>query len=412
MSATPLSTSLDVERAVGERYTRAARTAEAGLCCPVPIDPRRLEAVPEEILARDYGCGDPAAHVHPGEVVIDLGSGAGKACYLLSQVVGAGGRVIGVDFNDSMLALARAHQAAFAARLGFDNLRFVKGRVQDLALDLEALDRWLAAHPVSSSAGLADAEREASRLRRDAPLIGDESVDVVVSDCVLNLVRAEDKQRLFGELHRVLKRGGRVVISDIVSDEPVSKRLQEDPVLWSGCVSGALPEVDFLRAFEDAGFYGIELLDRPATPWRTIDGVEFRSVTVAAYKGKEGPCWDRRQAVLYQGPFREVQDDDGHVLRRGVPLAVCDKTFQLYSRSPYAGHVALVEPLCPVPLEDARPFDCGAAARARTPRETKGEGYAATSQTAACCAEGSCVRPGAPAGAPQRHDMSRGEDSD
>ncbi len=381
---------VDFERAVTLRYTDAARAPEADLCCPVPLNPELLAAVPREIIDRDYGCGDPTVHVHAGEVVVDLGSGAGKACYLLSQVVGATGRVIGVDMNDEMLTLARRHQAGFAARVGHDNQRFVKGRIQDLALDLDALDQWLAAHPVSSSAGLAAVEAEAARLRRDAPLVATGSVDVVVSDCVLNLVSPADKAQLFKEIHRVLKRGGRAVISDIVSDEVVPLRLQEDPALWSGCVSGAMVESEFLAAFEDAGFYGIEVVSRTEKPWRTVEGIEFRSVTVIAHKGKEGPCWDRKQAVIYKGPFREVHDDDGHVLRRGVPVAVCDKTFGIYSRAPYAEHFAKVEPLVPVPLEEARPFPCGASMLVRATSETKGGDYVVTTEAVACCTDGTC----------------------
>jgi SAM-dependent methyltransferase len=122
---------VDFEQAVVNRYTDAARRPEADLCCPVELNRELLAAVPQAIIDRDYGCGDPTVHVKPGEVVVDLGSGAGKACYLLSQVVGAHGRVIGVDMNDEMLSLARTHQPAFAATQGFDNMTFVKGRIQD-----------------------------------------------------------------------------------------------------------------------------------------------------------------------------------------------------------------------------------------------------------------------------------------
>ncbi len=381
--------STDVERLVLDRYGEAAR-APAGLCCPSTNDPALLAAVPAEILERDYGCGDPTRHVRAGETVLDLGSGAGKACYLLGQVVGPGGRVIGVDMNDEMLALSRRHLAGFGDRTGLRNIEFRKGRIQDLALDLEAMDAWLAANPVTSSAALGDAETEAERLRQVAPLVADGSVDVVVSDCVLNLVRPRDKERLFREIHRVLRRGGRAVVSDIVSDEDVPDHLQRDPELWAGCVSGAMREDRFLQAFEDAGLHGVTLVERPAAPWRTVEGIEFRSVTVVAYKGKDGPCRDRKQAVVYKGPFREVRDDDGHVLRRGVRVAVCDKTFQIYSRPPYAEHFAPVEPLVPVPIEEARPFPCGADMIVRAPSETKGGDYAATTEASSCSGPGCC----------------------
>src|SRR5205807_1329924 len=103
-----------------------------------------------------------------------------------------------------------------------------------------------------------------------------------------------------------LRRGGRAVISDIVSDEDVPAHLQNNPELWTGCISGAWREDEFLRGFEDAGFYAISILERQREPWRVVEGIEFRSVTVAAYKGKEGACWDHKQAVIYKGPFKKV----------------------------------------------------------------------------------------------------------
>src|SRR5258708_3723283 len=189
-------------------------------------------------------------------------------------------------------------------------------------------------------------------------LDADESVDGVITNCVLNLVRPEDKKQLCTEIFRVLKRGGRAVISDIVSDEDVPLAMQQDVELWSGCISGAFREDLFLDAFENAGFYGIEVLERQQEPWRTVEGIEFRSMTVAAYKGKQGECWEHKQAVIYKGPFRQVVDDDGHVLRRGMRAAVCEKTFQIYSKAPYRDSFALVPPLVPVAKEEAKPFPC------------------------------------------------------
>jgi SAM-dependent methyltransferase len=269
-------------------------------------------------------------------------------------------------------------------------MTFRKGKIQDLGLDLEGVDVFLREHPVTTSEGLRLLEAEVARLRRDKPLIPDASVDVVVSDCVLNLVRPEDRVALFREIHRVLKPGGRAVISDIVSDEDVPEHLQRDPELWAGCVSGAMREDAFVRAFEEAGLYGMTITERTEAPWQTVESIEFRSLTVTAYKGKEGACWDRRQAVVYRGPFKEVRDDDGHVLPRGVRVAVCDKTFNIYARAPYKEHFAFVEPLTPVPIEEARAFPCGAGVLVRDPRETKGEGYVATIEATDACAGGSC----------------------
>jgi len=211
---------------------------------------------------------------------------------------------------------------------------------------------------------------------------------VVVSNCVLNLVEASAKRELFEEIFRVLKLGGRAVISDIVSDEEVPEELQLDPELWSGCIAGALTEEGFLAAFERAGFYGIRLVARDEQPWQTVRGIEFRSVTVEAFKGKQGACFERKQAVIYKGPFKEVLDDDNHQLVRGQRHAVCDKTFQLYKKAPYREHFEFVEPLVPVPVSEALPFDCSRTAP-RHPRETKGLAYDATTAAAKCCDAGS-----------------------
>ncbi|MEO6194185.1 MAG: methyltransferase domain-containing protein [Thermoanaerobaculia bacterium] len=380
---------MEVESVVRERYRQGAEERVADLCCPVDYDPRYLAAIPEEVLERDYGCGDPSRHLREGETVLDLGSGTGKICFIAAQVVGATGRVIGVDMTGEMLAVARRNAPVVAERLGFANVEFRRGRIQDLALDFDLLDEALAREPVASAEALLRAAALADGLRRTRPLIADGSVDVVVSNCVLNLVDGPEKGRLFQEIHRVLRNGGRAVISDIVSDEPVPLELQQDPELWSGCISGALTESGFLAAFEAAGFYGIRILERQREPWRTVAGIEFRSLSVEAFKGKEGICLERHQAVVYKGPFREVLDDDGHRMRRGERYAVCDKTFNLYQREPYRSSFEFVEPLEEVPLAAAQPFDCSRTSL-RHPRETKGQDYQVTTEAEACCAPGNC----------------------
>ena len=380
-----------VEEAVRTRYEQAARQREEELCCPVEYEPRYLEAIPREILDRDYGCGDPSRHAQPGETVLDLGSGSGKICYILAQRVGPEGRVIGVDFNDEMLELARRHQGEVTRRLGYSNVEFRKGRIQDLRLDYELLDLHLKQHPVTDSSGVLQLEAHADTLRRTAPLVAGQSVDLVVSNCVLNLVRDEDKQQLISEIYRVLRVGGRIAISDIVSDEDVPENLKNDPELWSGCISGAYREDQFLEAFESVGFYGISFDRWESKPFRTVEGIEFRAVTVVAHKGKEGACLERNQAVIYRGPWRKVYDDDGHVLERGKRMAVCDKTFKIYSKPPYRDQFILVEPFSEIPLEEAKAFDC----RGRTvrhPRQTKGMDYRVTESSGeSCCGpEGCC----------------------
>ena len=376
--------SATTENATRKRYAAAARQSEDALCCPVDYDSRYLEAIPEEVLKRDYGCGDPSRYLNAGETVLDLGSGTGKICFIAAQIVGSEGRVIGVDMTDEMLEVARRNAPLVAERIGYANVEFRKGRIQDLGLDLERLESVLQDHPVSSSADFMELENRIEELRMKHPLIPEGSIDVVVSNCVLNLVEPDSKHRLFSELFRVLRKGGRAVISDIVSDEPVPEQLQSNPELWSGCIGGAFTEIDFLKAFERAGFYGIEVLKLETEPWRTIEGIEFRSLTVQAFKGKQGPCFERNQAVVYKGPFKEVLDDDGHRLERGLRYAVCDKTYNLYKHAPYRASFEFIDPLDPVPTEEAKPFNCEGD-RLRHPRETKGQDYDATTEAGSCC---------------------------
>src|SRR6266852_4027225 len=208
------------ETIVRQRYAAGAQERENKLCCPVDYDVEYLKAIPREVIDRDYGCGDPSKYLREGETVLDLGSGTGKICFIGAQIVGPNGKVIGVDMTDEMLAL-----------------------------DLEKLDDELKARPITDAASFLCADELAQDLRVKHPLVASDSVDVVISNCVLNLVEPKSKRQLFKEIFRVLKKGGRAVISDIVSDEEVPEHLQTDPELWSGCISGALTEDTFLKAF-------------------------------------------------------------------------------------------------------------------------------------------------------------------
>src|SRR5260370_13018665 len=127
---------VDIESGVKERYGQAARGREPELCCPADYDPKYLSVIPEEIKERDYGCGDPSGFVREGDAVLDLGSGAGKICYIAAQIVGPRGSIIGVDANDEMLALARKQRHHIGAHLGYHNTHFRKVRLQDLLLPL------------------------------------------------------------------------------------------------------------------------------------------------------------------------------------------------------------------------------------------------------------------------------------
>ncbi len=379
------------DMAVASRYAAAAKEVEPALCCPVRYDASLLASLPQEIIDKDYGCGDPSAHVRPGDTVLDLGSGGGKLCYIASQIVGAEGKVIGVDSNLEMLALARKYLDEMAEKLGHANVVFHYGRIQDLQLSLDRLNARL------DSIQNAGEERPLAllnlmrTLRTDQPMIADNSVDCVISNCVLNLVHPEDRRALFGEIHRVLKPGGRVAISDIVADEDVPLEMQRDDRLWSGCISGAWREDRLVQEFADAGFYGMALESYQTTPWRVVAGIEFRSVTLVGFKGVNGACRERNQAVIYRGPFSQICDDDGHVYRRGERTAVCDQTYQRLCAEPYRAFFIPVPPREEVPVEDAAPFDC-TVARLRLPQETKGAETkgAAYRETSASKTDGDC----------------------
>jgi SAM-dependent methyltransferase len=381
---------VDVTTAVQNRYSTAAAARESALCCPVEYDPKYLGIIPEEVLERDYGCGDPSRFVRAGETVLDLGSGGGKICFIASQVVGPSGRVIGIDRNRDMLALARRAAPRVAKTIGYGNVEFRCGEIQDLGLDLERVESWLAEHPVRTREDLFALNQEQERLRRAEAMVAVDSIDVVVSNCVLNLVGEEHRQRLFRELYRVVRIGGRIAISDIVADEDVPKALQADPELWSGCISGAFREDRFLAAFAQAGFHGIQLVKRDERPWKVVDGIEFRSVTVVAHKGKSGPCQEGNHAVIYPGPWKEVHDDDGHIYRRGDRVAVCAKTYRLLTNEPYRDQVIGLPPYQAIPDNDMKAFPC-AGYRIREPGETKnGELTAQWSASQTCCGPNSC----------------------
>ena len=379
-------TQMNVETAVADRYSKAAEEREPALCCPIQYQPELLEIIPDEIVERDYGCGDPSPFVNPGDTVVDLGSGGGKLCYIAAQIVGEKGKVIGVDCNDEMLGLARKYKSEIAEKIGYDVVDFRCGIIQNLGLDLELYEKELAKLPSTGVENIIDRRRLEQRLEKEKPMIENDSVDCVVSNCVLNLVRPDDRKKLFAELYRVLKVGGRAAISDIVSDETVPQHLQDNPELWSGCISGAWREDEFLAEFAAAGFEGMHVAKRESEAWQTVEGIEFRSVTVVAYKPDTGPCLEQNQGVIYKGPFKTVQDDDGHVYHRGQSMAVCGRTFAALSRAPYDEHFYKVEPIEAIPADSAKPFPCDGM-RLRHPRESKGLDYDVTET---CCEDECC----------------------
>ena len=243
---------LNHKDAIQERYGSAALEKESCLCTPVGFNPVLLEAIPEEVIDRDYGCGDPTKYVRKNDIVLDLGSGSGKNAFICSQIIGEEGKVIGVDQNPEMLTLSRSASKKFSEKIGFINTEFLGGSIENL----DELDKDL------------------------NPLIADKSIDIILSNCVLNLVNPESRNNLLRNIKRVLKDNGRIAISDIVSSKKVPLRLQNDHDLWTGCISGAWYEPEFLNDFKDLGFKNLEFAERSNEPWKVIEDIEFRTVTL------------------------------------------------------------------------------------------------------------------------------------
>jgi len=243
---------LNHKNAIQNRYGSAALEKEACLCTPVGFNPVLLEAIPDQIIEKDYGCGDPTKHVKKNDIVLDLGSGSGKNAFICSQIVGKKGKVIGVDQNSDMLSLSRSAIKHVSEKLGFANTEFLQGSIENL----DELDNDL------------------------QPLIKDKSIDIILSNCVLNLVNPKSRNNLLKNIKRVLKDNGRIAISDIVSNKKVPLRLQQDNDLWTGCISGAWYEPEFLNDFKDLGFKNLEFAERSNEPWKVIEDIEFRTVTL------------------------------------------------------------------------------------------------------------------------------------
>ena len=240
---------MTVEAIVQKRYSEGAQEKQEALCCPVDYDRELLGLLPAEIIDKDYGCGDPSRYARCGDAVLDLGSGGGKICYMTAQVVGATGRVVGIDMTDDMLALARRYQGEMAEKLGYDIVEFHKGYIQDAA-----------------------------------QLVEPGSFDLVISNCVLNLVAEADREKLISGIYEVLGPGGRVAIADIISVQEVPESLKQDPELWSGCIAGAFQKDAFLGAFAAVGFEDVHYDKWEDQPWKVIDALAFHSATVCARK--------------------------------------------------------------------------------------------------------------------------------
>ena len=320
--------------------TKACACAEA-----IPPDHQAILAeVDQEILDRFYGCGSPIPPCLDGCTALDLGCGAGRDVYLVSRLVGPSGFVIGVDMTAAPLAVARRHQAAQAEHFGFarSNVDFREGRFEDLA-----------------ALGVADA-----------------SIDVVISNCALNL--SLDRPRAFAEIFRVLKPGGELYFSDVFADRRPPPDLAEDPVLVGECLAGAMYVEDFRRMLRDVGCLDFRVvsssrtvIDNPAVEAR-VGAIGFQSVTVRAFKLRslEDVCEDYGQVAVYLGGVAEFPHsfplDDHHLFEAGKPRLVCGNTAAMLSETRYARHFHMIGDRS----RHYGRFDCAPVARAEPARAT------------------------------------------
>lgn len=270
---------LDARSTVKSYYDGSAGDTRAEILNPVSYDPLMMTHIPDEFRFRGYGCGSPVldAGITAGETVVDLGCGSGVECFIAARLVGPNGQVIGVDMLDSMLQVAKAGAQAVIQKLGYNNLQFINGYLEALPLP-------------------------------------DQSADVIVSNCVLNL--STDKRALFHEILRILKPGGRLVAADVVCDREPAAAILHDPILKGECISGALTQKDLVAILDETGFDTFIAMKR--TPYRVVADHPFYSLTFSV--SKPAALDSLYETVCYPGPARHLVSPSGIVLPRGVPV--------------------------------------------------------------------------------------------
>ena len=311
----------DTRSQVQDYYGTQLQTSQdllTNACCTddIPLAHRRILAQLEpEVLDKYYGCGVCIPDAIEGLTVLDLGSGSGRDAYLLSKLVGEHGHVIGVDMTEEQLDVARRHIGAHTEKFGYaqPNVEFRHGYIEDL-----------------KSAG-----------------IPDNSVDLVVSNCVLNL--STDKEATYREIFRVLKPGGELFIADVFADRRVPETLRQDPILYGECLSGAMYTEDFRRLLLRLGVNDYRLLSsrrltiNNAEIEAKVGNIGFYSLTVRAFKlDIEDKCEDHGQVATYLGTVsgqpHQFMLDDHHTFETGRPMLVCGNTAAMVAETRYAPH--------------------------------------------------------------------------
>jgi len=320
----PVAKSLEEVRAYYGAAIQSAKDLQTSTCCctaPIPAMHRAiLDLIDDEVISRFYGCGSPIPSGLEDCTVLDLGCGSGRDTYLVSALVGEQGSVIGVDMTTEQLKVAQQHRSTQAQRFGFakSNVTFHQGYIEDLA-----------------SIGIADA-----------------SVDVVISNCVINL--SPDKARVFAEIFRVLKPGGELFFSDVFASRRVPAALQSDPVLHGECLAGALYVEDFRRLMRAAGWPDFRVVSRHRIEMNNPDVearvgmIDFFSMTIRAFKlpGLEDICEDYGQVAYYLGTLpghpHRFELDDHHTFITDKPMLVCGNTAAMVSETRFAPHFQVI----------------------------------------------------------------------
>jgi SAM-dependent methyltransferase len=291
-------------------------------CCDADAIPGWLKPllarVHPEVSSRYYGCGLVCPPLLEGCRILDLGSGSGRDVYLLAQLVGASGHVVGVDMTPEQLDVARRHQAFHAEQFGYANVRFLEGQIEALeALDLEPA-----------------------------------SFDVIVSNCVLNL--STDKPAVLRGVQRLLKPGGEFYFSDVYADRRLPAEVQSHPVLYGECLAGALYWNDFLRLARAAGFADPRLVsDRPLEITEPelaglVGEARFYSATYRLFNipELEDACEDHGQAVIYRGSIPEAPNrlvfDKHHSIEAGRIFPVCGNTYRMLQQTRFAPYFEFI----------------------------------------------------------------------